>query len=449
MSFEHLSTIYRNYDIRGHYPDEINAEEVKKIGAAIARKYNAKKVAIGRDNRPSADVLFEALAYGLLSEECEVVDLGLITTPMSYFVCGSTDVDATIMITASHMPSDYNGLKISIKDAQPVISEELQHLRELVVEHQFIDRVPNASITKQPPHEAWQNHFLERHDFSDFPVGVVIDPANMIGVLEIETLRAFAPYLTVHSIYDTLDHTCPNHEANPIKPETMRDLGTHVVMKQAALGIALDGDADRVGIVDENGTVVPSDIVGALISRVLLKKNPGSTIVYDIRSSKAVPETIQSEGGTPLEWKVGHTNIRTKMRETNAIFGIELAGHFFFRDTYFSEGGLLPVFLLLELLRDTRKPLSLLAAEVNRYHHSGEINSEVTRPVPHIYEELKIAFKDAAVQELDGLKLVCNDWWCSVRPSANDPVLRLNLEADTPETLQEKLEEALRIIRKD
>src|SRR3990167_7237034 len=391
-NFEHLESIYRNYDIRGLYPNEITEDEVEKIGYAIVKNFGTKKVAVGYDIRPSSLPLKNALIKGLTEAGCNVVDLGLVTTPMTYYVCGSTDVDATVMVTASHMPSEYNGLKIAVDDSKPVTKDMLQDLKRIVGEHTY----------------------------SSFEVFV---------------------------IYDEFDHTTPNHEANPIKPETLKDLGLEVLKNQADIGIAFDGDADRVGFVDEKGSFVPADIIGALIAGVLLEKHPNSTIVYDTRSSKAVGEEIQRHGGIPIEWKVGHTNIRTKMREVDAIFGIELAGHYFFKETYFSEGGPLPAFLILELLHKTGKSLSTLVKEVQKYYHSTEINSEVTKTPEEIYTLLQAEFPGGEVSMLDGIKVTFSDWWFNTRPSANDPVLRLNLEANTKDLMEEKLAQVLKIIR--
>lgn len=444
--FSHLESIYRNYDIRGLYPEEINDEEVEKIGKALVKKFNTKKIAIGRDIRPSADALFEALKKGIISQGCDVVDLGLITTPMSYYVCGETDVDATVMITASHMPSNYNGLKISIQDARPVTSDLLQELRNIVGTHTFSESSVIGKITSSPPLDEWREKFRGQFSFKNRPIKVVIDPANMIGGLEIDTFRTFGEEIEVIPIYHEFDPNCPNHEANPIKTETLVDLGAAVRINKADLGIAFDGDADRVGFVDETGRPVSSDIIGALLAKQLLKTNPGAHIVFDPRSSRSVKKVVEKEGGKPVIWKVGHTNIRTKMRELGAVLGIELAGHFFFKETYYSEGGPLPAFIIMKIIHDTEKPLSQLVHEVKEFHHSGEINSEISRTPEEIYEDLKKHFSEGTYSDIDGLTIEYENWWLNVRPSANDPVLRLNLEADSEEKMLELKEETLKII---
>jgi phosphomannomutase len=447
MTFEHLKSIYRDFDIRGKFPEEITPEEVYKIGKAIVHMFGTKKVAIGRDIRPSADELFEALARGITEMGAEVVDIGLCTTPMSYFVCGSTDVDATVMITASHMPSDYNGLKITIEDAKPVTGDFLKQMRDIVGTHTFSEEVVHGSVTTHAFQKDWIAQFKQKHDLGDSQFTIVIDPANMIGVLEIDTFKAFDKNLTVHTIFDTFDHTCPNHEANPIKHETLVELGKEVTAKQAHMGIAFDGDADRVGFVDEYGVPVPSDLIGALLARYVLTQYPGGVVVSDMRSTRALEVEVARLGGTVVREKVGHTHIRNRMRREDAVLGIELAGHFFFKDSFFSEGGPLPVFMILELMKREGKSLSQLVSEVRKFHHSGEINSTVTRTPSEIYNDLERAFPDATRDYTDGLTLTSDNWWCNVRPSANDPVMRLNLESESRGVMKKNLSVALDIIR--
>ncbi len=443
----HLDTIYRDFDIRGKYPEEITDDEVYKIAKALTRHFGVRSVAIGYDIRPSAPHLRDALVKGFIESGVHVTDLGLCTTPMTYFIGGSTDIEMTVMITASHMPSDYNGLKITVEDAKPISKDVLQIIRGIVGTHTFSEETTHGNITTHALQSDWIQKFTVNHDISGSNLSIVIDPANMIGILEIETFRAFEPDLTVHTIFDEYDHTSPNHEANPLKHETLVALGQEVVRTKSNLGIAFDGDADRVGFVDERGVPVASDIIGALLSRSVLQKYPGATVVCDVRCSKAVPNEIIRLGGVPVREKVGHINIRSRMRTMDAVLGIELSGHFFFKDAYFSEGGPLPVFLILELLKREGKTLSQLAAEVNTEFHSGEINSTISRSSDTIYQDLCAHFSDLLPQYVDGLTLEGTDWWCNVRPSANDPVVRLNLEATTKERMEEKRDEALAIIR--
>lgn len=447
MPFEHLKTIYRDFDIRGKFPEEISPEEVYKIGKAIVHFFNLKKVGVGRDIRPSADILFESLSRGIIEMGAEVLDLGLCTTPMSYFVCGSTDVDATVMITASHMPSEYNGLKISIEDARPVTGDLLQELRKIVGEHTFSDETTHGCVNSHILKEDWIAQFKKKFDFVGSNFKIVVDPANMIGVLEIETFKAFEPDIEVFSIFDTYDHTCPNHEANPIKHETLVELSKEVIRTGSHIGVAFDGDADRVGFVDEKGKPVPSDIIGALLARYVLDTHPGGTVVCDMRSTDALIDEVARLGGKSVREKVGHTHIRTRMRKEDAVLGIELAGHFFFKETYFSEGGPLPVFMILTLMKKEGKTLSELVREVQKYHHSGEINSHISRTPEIIYTEILTKYPDAHIDRTDGLTLRTNAWWANIRPSANDPVMRLNVESPHKAVMEEKRDALCTIIR--
>ncbi len=449
MSFDHLKSIYRDFDIRGKYPEEITDDEVYKIARALTYHFKVKKVAVGYDIRPSADALFASLTKGFTDSGVDVVKLGLCTTPMSYFICGSTDVDMTVMITASHMPSDYNGLKITVEDAKPVSGDILKVIRDIVGTHTFSEEVVHGQVTNHALQSDWIAKFKAKHDLSNSDLSVVIDPANMIGILEIETFKAFEPDITVHTIFDDYDHTCPNHEANPIKHEALAHLGKEVLHKRANLGVAFDGDADRVGIVDENGQPVSSDLIGALLVRMVLKEYPGATIVTDVRSSRSLVAAVEGLGGKIVREKVGHTHIRGRMRQENALMGIELSGHFFFKDTYYSEGGPLPAFMIMELLKETKQPLSQLVREVRQYHHSGEINSHITKSPAAIYAELEAHFPTLKVSKQDGLTLEADDWWCNVRPSANDPVMRLNLEANSEELMTKMRDKVLAVIREE
>ncbi len=446
-NFAHQSSIYRDFDIRGKYPEEITTDEVYKIARALTLHFRVKKVAVGHDIRPSAEALKSALINGFVESGVIVYDLGLSTTPMSYFVGGSTDVDMTVMITASHMPSDYNGLKITVEDAKPVTADVLKVIRDIVGTHTFSETTTHGEVIVRAHQADWIANFKAKHDLSGSGLSVVIDPANMIGVLEIATFRAFEPDLQVHTIFDTFDHSCPNHEANPIKHETLISLGEEVCCQKANLGIAFDGDADRVGFLDETGTPVRSDLIGALLARRVLAKYPDATVVLDLRCSRDVVAEIERLGGKVVREKVGHTNIRSRMRYEDAALGIELSGHYFFKDTFFSEGGPLPAFMILELMKETKQPLSQLIEQVKKRHHSGEINSRVTRSIDDIYTDIINTFPEAAVSRLDGLSLESKTWWCNIRPSANDPVVRLNLESESRSEMETKRDQILELIR--
>jgi phosphomannomutase len=447
MFFKSTPSIYKNYDIRGKYGEELTSEEVTRIGKAIVLLYKPKIVAIGRDIRPSAETLFNALAQAITEMGADVYDLGLCTTPMSYFACGRADVDVSVMITASHMPSEFNGLKIAKEDAKPASKIEMEELRRLVEEQNFRPNAIPGKVRSLHIQDDWIKHFTSSFDFTKDNISLVIDPANMIGGLEIKTFEAFEPNIKTKAIFADFDPSCPNHEANPMKHETLISLSKAVTDTHADIGVAFDGDADRVGFVDEKGDVVPSDIIGAILARFYLKKEPGSKIICDVRSSDALVEEIERLGGIAIREKVGHINIRASMRKHNAVLGIELTGHFFFKDSFFSEGGPLPVFVVLKELRETNSTLSEESNKIVKYYQSREINSTITRSADVIFTELRTTFPAAHFDTLDGLTIREDTWWCNVRNSATDPVMRLNVEAKDPKVMEEKRDLILSIIR--
>lgn len=443
---EHLKSIYRSYDIRGEYPNEITENEVYKIGCALVQFLKFKTVAIGRDIRPSGDTLFDALKQGVLDQGGNVVDLGLVTSPMCYFAL-NLEVDGVAMITASHLPSNFNGIKIYRKGYIPVHQKELKEIEGYIKETTFQKQASPGLITSADIKARWHTHFKERFDFANSGLTVVVDPANMIGVLEIETLKQFEPDIKVESIYGEFDYTCPNHEANPVKFETLRDLSKKVVEIGADLGIAFDGDADRVGLVDEKGTPVPADVVGAIIANYLMETGRGKDVVATPTCTKSLSELVEKKGGRPYMSPVGRTNVSEVMRNTGAEFGVELSGHFFFKELGSVEGGVLPALYVLSEMKRTGKKLSELVNEIVMYYKSDELNSEITLSIVEIYARLQAKYPEGKVDTLDGLRIDFEDWWFNVRPSANDPVMRLNLEADTKELLESKTKELLEIIR--
>ena len=448
MNILQKQSIYKNYDIRGKFGEELTVEEVTKLGKAIVTLYKPKVVAIGRDIRPSADVLFNALVNSITEMGSDVYDLGACTTPMSYFACGREDVDVSIMITASHMPAEYNGLKIAKEDAKPATKAEMEKLQRMVIEDSFARSSILGKVITLDVKKDWIQHFKNKFDFSNDSLSIIIDPANMIGGVEIDTFKAFEPNISVQSIFAEFDSTCPNHEANPMKHETLNALCKQILSVKADVGIAFDGDADRVGFVDETGVVVPSDMIGGLLARYVLAKSPGGTIICDVRSSDALIEEIERLGGVAIREKVGHIHIRSSMRQHDAVLGIELTGHFFFKESFFSEGGSLPAFMIFKQILDSKKQLSTLVREIVKYEQSREINSTIIRSPEEIFAELRETFKGAQFDTQDGLTIRENNWWSNVRTSATEPVMRLNVEADTKNLIAEKRDLLLNIIRR-
>lgn len=440
--------IFKAYDIRGIYPEEINEEVVYNIGRALVEYLNSKKIVIGRDIRNSSDELREALVNGITEGGAEVVDIGIATTPMIYYASGKLEVNAGVIITASHNPAEYNGMKLCLKGAVPIgEGSGMEEIKELALRGDF------SKVEKQG--EVIENNSL-KEDYKNYLTGfykkglgqnkIVIDFANAMGIEEKDVLEKFSEDLDLTYLYDNFDGNFPNHEANPLKTETLEDLQKKVLEVQADLGIAYDGDADRVGFVDEKGEVVPMDYVTALISKEILKKNPGELILIDLRSSNAVREVIEEAGGKVKHCRVGHSLIKAQMRRDGAIFAGELSGHYFFEENFKAEMTVLAVIMILNLLNETGKTMSELTADLKRYYHSGEINSDVQDP-QKVFDELKKKYSSGKINELDGIRIDFEDWWFNVRASNTEPKIRLNLEAKSKELMEEKKIEVLNIVR--
>lgn len=376
-----------------------------------------------------------------------VIDLGIITTPMVYFAAGRLDIDAAISLTASHNPPEYNGLKVALRGAVPVgETNGLMEIRDLALAKNWPAVTTRGTMTQEDIKPAYYGYFASFGDFQGKHFTVAIDTANSMGVYELPIYEQWNENLTVVNLYNDLDHPFQCHEANPLKTETLDELCLKVKETHADLGIAYDGDADRVGFVDETGALMGMDVVSALIAKPILEQKPGATILYDLRSSRAIKEVIEENGGRALECRVGHAYIKKQMLEEGAVFGGELSGHYYFEENSNAEASTLAAFMILNLMAKTGKKASELMAEVRRYFHSGEINSEV-HDKDAVLATLKTKYADGKQHELDGLKVEYADWWFNVRPSNTEPLLRLNLEATTPELMEQKKAELLAIIR--
>jgi phosphomannomutase len=444
------SKIFKAYDIRGLYPSEINEETAYLIGRATVDEFSLRTIAVGRDARSHSPALFEAFAKGAMEQGADIIDLGLLTTPMVYFASWNIpSAEAVVSLTASHNPPEYNGMKISLRDAVPVGEKTgLANIRDRVIANNFTAAGTAGTLTTHDIKPAYYEHFQSFAHLGETKFSVVIDTANAMGVLELpifQTLAA-AGNLNITYLYDSLEHPFSAHEANPLNTETLDELRAKVKETGADLGIAFDGDADRVGFVDERGEIIPMYFITGLIAKTLLRDHPGATVLYDLRSSTAVKEVIEEAGGKPQECVVGHANIKRQMREVGAIFAGELSGHYYFAENSLAEAGSLPALYLLNLMAETGQPISALVKTLERYYHSGEINSEV-EDKDTILATLKERYADGAAHELDGLKITYPDWWFNVRGSNTEPLLRLNLEANTPELLAKKQAELLAIIR--
>ncbi len=441
------ANIFKSYDIRGIYPSEIDEKTAYAIGRALVSYVNADNIAVGRDARESSPALFAALAKGITEGGSNVLDLGLATTPMVYFASRQSGVDASVSLTASHNPPEYNGFKLTVKDAVPIGGNSgMNEIKERAMKGDFKKLLLTGNVIPLALTDRYMKHFSQFWKLGDTKYKIIVDTANAMGVLELPFYKALPQNIELVTLYDDLAHPFQAHEANPLKTETLDELRKKVVETGAHLGIAYDGDADRIGFVDETGAIIPMDLMTAILARPVLERYPEGTILYDLRSSLSVKETIESLGGKALECMVGHANIKKQMREEDAAFAGELSGHYYFRENSYAEASTLAAIFLLNAMAKTGKKLSELVAEVKKYFHSGEINSTV-QDAPAIVAKLKEKYKDGALTELDGIKISYPDWWFNVRSSNTEPLLRLNLEAKTEVMMAEKRGEVLALIR--
>ncbi|MGB7807045.1 MAG: phosphomannomutase/phosphoglucomutase [Actinomycetota bacterium] len=441
-----LDRIFKAYDVRGVVPDDLDAALVRRIGAAFADWSRAPAIALGRDCRLSSPELAAALADGITARGADVIDLGLASTDLLYFASGSLDVPA-IMLTASHNPKQYNGLKFCLAGAKPV--GEDTGLREIRSLTEGPDPGPVASpgtVRERDLLAAYVDHVLSFVDVEAMrPMTVVADTANGMGGLVVPAVMARLP-ITLHHLYAELDGTFPNHPADPIDPENQKDLKAAVLEHGADVGLAFDGDADRVFLIDEQAQDVSGSLLTALVAIAMLDQEPGAKVVHNLICSWTVPEVVREHGGEPIRTRVGHSFIKQVMADTGAIFGGEHSGHYYFRDNYRADSGLIAAVVAMGELSKADAPLSSLLAPLRRYADSGEINSKVDDPIERI-EAIAAAFDAGRQDRLDGLTVEFEDWWCNVRASNTEPLLRLNVEARTPELLEAKTAEVLALIR--
>jgi phosphomannomutase len=441
--------VFKAYDIRGIYPSELDEEGAYAIGRAYVEHFEPKRIAVGHDMRLSSSAMAAATIRGAVDAGAQVFELGLVGTEMVYFAVGDLDLDGGIAVTASHNPKDYTGMKIVRRGALPVGGESgLLEIRDRALkgfdEPTASDRVEQVDI--------WPA-FVERVlSFVDVdaiaPLKVVIDAANgMAGVMLPPVLERLPQVETVRFYFEP-DGTFPNHEPNPLLPENREFIIARTTAEAADFGVAFDGDADRCFFVDDGGEFVPGDFVTALFAESILEKEPGAKIIYDVRASWAVPDTIKRTGGVPLINRVGHAYIKLRMREEGAVFGGEVSGHYYFRDFYQADSGVIPLLLMLELVSKRGKKLSeILRPFKERYFITGELNT----PVPDVdlkLRKLQERFApEGVVSHLDGISIEAEDWHFNVRPSNTEPLLRLNLEARSKERMEQKRDEVLEVIR--
>ena len=444
--------IFKAYDIRGVYPGEVNEEAARAIGAAFVTYLEAKRVAVGRDMRVSSPALAAAFIDGVTSHGADVVDYGMIATDMLYYAVAADRLEGGAQITASHNPKQYNGMKLVRQQAFPLSGDaDIGDIRDMIAN----DRLPAAAarpgqVTKKDILGPYVDHVLSFIDVSAIrPLNVVLDAGSGMGGLVAPRLFERLPCRTTRLCFE-IDGNFPNHEANPLIEENRRDIIERVVAERADVGIAWDGDADRCFFIDGTGEFVSGDFVTALLAEAFLMKHPGASVVYDLRASHAVKDVVERYGGTALMNRVGHAFIKQRMRESNAIFGGEVTGHYYFRDNFFADNGFIPAVLMLELMSKKGAGLhELLEPLARRYFISGEINTKLASMdlVPAKLDHIAAKYADARQYKLDGLSVEYPDWHFNVRPSNTEPLLRLNLEGTTPELMAAKRDEVLAVIR--
>jgi phosphomannomutase len=444
--------VFKAYDVRGLYPVELDEDGAYAIGRAYVEKFEPGRIAVGRDMRVSSPSMAEAVVAGTAAAGAEVVDIGMVGTEMLYFAVGELGLDGGIAVTASHNPKDYTGMKIVRRGALPVGGDSgLLEIRDRALALSGHDRGQTpATAEKIDIYRAFVDKVLSFVDAEAIgPLRVVIDAGNgMAGAMLPPILDRLAQIDVVRCFFEP-DGTFPNHEPNPLLPENREFIVGKVLDERADLGIAFDGDADRCFFVDDTGEFVAGDFVTALLAESMLEKQPGAKIIYDVRASWAVPDTIRRAGGDPLVNRVGHAFIKQRMRQEDAAFGGEVSGHYYFHEFNQADSGTIPALLMLELVSRRGQPLSeILRPYRERYFITGELNTTVD-DVALKLQELKEHFAaEGEISHLDGISVTAEDWHMNVRPSNTEPLLRLNLEALDRELMERKRDEALAVIRR-
>ncbi|HWL64851.1 MAG TPA: phosphomannomutase/phosphoglucomutase [Actinomycetota bacterium] len=439
-----LTPIFKAYDIRGIFPDALDEDAAARIGAAFVEWLARDQIVMGRDMRTSSPGLADAFAAGASAAGARVVDVGLVSTDALYFASGRLDLPGA-MFTASHNPAQYNGIKLCREKAAP-IGQESGLLDILALATKATVTPQEARVEQRDVLAEYADHCRSLVDRSHLGrLKVAIDAGNGMAGKTVPEVFGPLPFEVVPLFFE-LDGTFPNHPANPIEAENLVDLQRAVEREGCDLGIAFDGDADRIFLVDDKMRLVTGSTTTAMVAERLLKKNPGETIIYNLICSWTVPEVVKENGGTPVRSRVGHSFIKQVMAESGAIFGGEHSGHYYFRDNFRADSGMIAALLVLEAICEAGRPLSELLEPYDRYFDSGEINSEVGDQQA-VLEKLSEVYKDGQQDRIDGLTVEYEDWWFNCRPSNTEPLLRLNLEARTKELMDSKRDEALNVIR--
>ncbi len=437
LPVSNFGKIFKAYDVRGTVPDQLDSDAALAIGGAFARfvaSKGEKSIVVGRDMRPSGQELAAAFGEGVLSHGVDVVDIGLCATDMMYYASGFLEMPGAVF-TASHNPAGYNGIKMCLARAAPIGADTgLDDIRRMAE----AGPDPAGGHGTRTERDMLPGYVVHVRSFVDVsalaPLRVVADTANGMGGMVVPAVFADLPFELDH-MYAELDGTFPNHPADPIQPENQKDLMARVLETGADIGLAFDGDADRVFLVDETARAISGSLTTAMVARSILAREPGSTVIYNLICSKTVREVIEEGGGAPVRTRVGHSFIKARMAETGAIFGGEHSGHYYFRDNYRADSGLIAALVVLEALSAHPAGLSDLVSSLDRYAASGEINTEVPDAAA-VIDRVAAAYRDADQDRLDGLTVDLGDWWFNLRASNTEPLLRLNLEAATAEEVE-------------
>jgi phosphomannomutase len=450
--------IFKAYDIRGIYPQEINEKTAYLIGIAFSKFLTRSKrktgkktfnIAVGRDNRLSSSCLFKGLTRGIISQGVNVIDIGLATTPMLYFAVAQYGFDGGVIVSASHNPCQYNGFKMVREKAMPISGETgIKEIQAMAVKIKKQAIVKSGTVKKAEKSvlKDYLKFNFEKFNFSAFqPFKVVVDTANAVPGILIPEISKKSCFKFYH-LFKKLDGSFPNHNPDTLVEENLRFLKKEILRQKADLGIAFDGDGDRIVFVSEKGEVVSGDLISALIAKELLRKSPRKKILYDIRFSNVVKETILENKGKPVLGRVGHSFIKEKMRKEKILFAGELSGHFYHQEHYFSEAPLFVLFKILEIISKKKKPFSEIIKPLKKYYHSGEMNFKIEDKEKKI-RQLKNYYKNGRILTIDGLRVDFKDWWFLVRPSNTEPLLRLIIEATTEGLMKKKKKELIALIR--
>lgn len=442
-------SIFKAYDIRGIYPDQLNEEAAYAIGRAFATLLKVDTVIVGRDMRLSGPQVFAAVTRGLMDQGANVINIGMVSTDQYYFACATLD-QAGMMVTASHNPAQYNGFKMVKKMPYLLSGEEgIQDLRRIIEADAFAQPTRQGQMTEQDLSADFVQMVSSLIDGPALaPLKVIADTGNgMVGPI-LKRVYERLPSINLTGMYLDPDGSLPNHGLDPLQPENRAELQQRVVAEGADIGFAFDGDGDRFFTIDDRGEFVSGDFMTALMGQYFLEKYPGAKILYDVRASWAVPDLIRADGGIPLMERVGHAFIKSRMAQEDAVFAGEVTGHYYFKDFFFADSGIVPSLVIMEMLSKKKAKLSdLLKPLEATYFISGEINTRVSGDVQAKIQELADAFKDGKVEWLDGVSVTYDDWHFNVRPSNTEPLLRLNLEAKSKALMEEKRDQILEIIR--